>query len=178
MGTERQGNQALVQSTGLLGDPAATFSPLPAGWVRLFGQQLDQNWKGPVLPQFSGQMSGLQIGTDLLRLELAPGHTDHIGVFYTHAWAHGDVSGLVLGVASTVAGSLSTTTNDVGSYWTHIGPTGWYTDAVLQGSFFSANPTSSQTSIAHMNGTGVTASLEAGYPFQLCRRYRSNRRPS
>jgi outer membrane autotransporter protein len=55
-----------------------------------------------------------------------------------------------------------------GLYWTHFGPTGWYLDAVAQGSWYNAEATSSRGSHINTHATGITASLEAGYPITWC----------
>ena len=53
-----------------------------------------------------------------------------------------------------------------GGYWTHVGPGGWYLDAVLQGTWYGG---SARTQFARLdtNGTGFISSLEGGYPFAL-----------
>ncbi len=54
----------------------------------------------------------------------------------------------------------------IGGYWTHYGPTGWYLDAVVQGTFYDG---AASTSFSHLStdGSGLVASLEGGYPFPL-----------
>jgi outer membrane autotransporter protein len=52
----------------------------------------------------------------------------------------------------------------VGGYWTHVGPTGWYLDTVLQGTWYGGSA-STQFARLDTNGTGFIASLEGGYPF-------------
>src|SRR5690606_16490645 len=54
-----------------------------------------------------------------------------------------------------------------GGYWTHIGPQGWYLDGVLMGTWYSGDATSNNNVGIDIEGTGVTASLEGGYPFAL-----------
>ena len=68
--------------------------------------------------------------------------------------------------ATAIPGSLNLNAYSVGGYWTHYGPTGWYIDAVLQGSFYDGNA-STQFANLPTKGSGFTASLEAGYPFPL-----------
>ena len=56
----------------------------------------------------------------------------------------------------------------LGGYWTHTGDTGWYLDAVLQGTFSQLSTRSSLgQNLRDTNGWSVAGSLEAGYPFQL-----------
>ena len=80
-----------------------------------------------------------------------------------------DVNGLVTNPAATAyilshTGSMNLDAWSAGGYWTHIGPGGWYLDAVLQGTWYYG---SASTQFAKLNtdGTGFIASLEGGYPF-------------
>ena len=51
-----------------------------------------------------------------------------------------------------------------GGYWTHVGPGGWYLDAVLQETWYCG---SASTQFARLNtdGTGFIASVQGGYIF-------------
>jgi hypothetical protein len=49
----------------------------------------------------------------------------------------------------------------VGGYWTHFGPTGWYTDAILQGTFYDINSTANQ---ACRNDNDAHACQKRGNP--------------
>ncbi|MEK1850853.1 MAG: autotransporter outer membrane beta-barrel domain-containing protein [Phyllobacterium sp.] len=64
-------------------------------------------------------------------------------------------------------GSLNLDTTSFGGYWTHIGPSGWCLDGVLMGSWFSGDATSLRDVGIDIDGTGITASLEGGYPVAL-----------
>ena len=49
----------------------------------------------------------------------------------------------------------------LGGYWTHFGPTGWYTDAILQGTFYDINSTANRgLPTFKTQGQGLAASLE------------------
>nr|WP_231712257.1 autotransporter domain-containing protein [Vineibacter terrae] len=56
----------------------------------------------------------------------------------------------------------------MGAYWTHLGPSGWYLDAIVQGTIYVVS-SDAHRGIPKMktDGGGVAASLEGGYPFQL-----------
>ena len=80
-----------------------------------------------------------------------------------------DVDGLVTNPAATAyvlarTGSMNLDAWSAGGYWTHVGPGGWYLDAVLQGTWYYG---SASTQFARLNtdGTGFIASLEGGYPY-------------
>ncbi|RVD16382.1 autotransporter domain-containing protein, partial [Mesorhizobium sp. M7A.F.Ca.ET.027.02.1.1] len=64
-------------------------------------------------------------------------------------------------------GSMDINGTSVGGYWTRIGQGGWYLDGVLMATFFGGDATSSRGIGIDVGGTGVTASLEGGYPIAL-----------
>ena len=55
----------------------------------------------------------------------------------------------------------------VGSYWSHYSPSNWYTDAVVQGTWYSPDAKSIYNEHAKPNGFGILGSLEGGYIFKL-----------
>ena len=144
----------------------------PAVWGRLFGQQIDNHYQAFADPRASGEITGLQVGVDLLRTDgLIPGHTDYAGLYFAYGNANVDVSGLVTNAAATAfvlqhTGSLSLNAYSGGAYWTHYGIPGWYLDLTLQGTSYS---NAASTEFAHLNasGSGFISSLEGGYPIAL-----------
>ena len=55
-----------------------------------------------------------------------------------------------------------------GGYWTHFGPSGWYLDGVVQGTFYDATMTGGRgVRDGETDGWGLATSLEGGYPFDL-----------
>jgi outer membrane autotransporter protein len=53
-----------------------------------------------------------------------------------------------------------------GAYWTHYGPSGWYVDAVVQGTGYDGSATTQFANLP-VTGAGAVTSLEAGYPIPL-----------
>ena len=154
---ERRGEQDLLESGGYL----------PSSWVRLFGQDIDMQWKGTVAPGVDGSLLGVQAGQDLFGYESAGGHFDRVGLFFGYARATGDVTGQALGWNDLAVGDLDVTGTSFGGYWTHIGPQGWYLDAVVMGTWFDGSASSIAQQSIDLGGQGVTASLEGGYPVML-----------
>ena len=151
--------------------PAAAPCPLfsPSVWGRFFGQTLDNHYQAFADPRASGNLGGFQGGIDLLRGSLIAGHSERAGLYGAYGDVSADVNGLVTNPAATAyilthSGSLNLNAWSVGGYWTHVGPSGWYLDAVLQGTWYGG---SASTQFARLNtdGTGFIASLEGGYPF-------------
>ena len=176
---ERQGDQMLLMqgarpfassSVSLAGfgspSPGSPRGP-SAVWGRTYGQQIEQQWSGPLSPEFSGHMIAGQIGADVVEFETLSGHTDRAGVFYAYTETDGDGRGFIRGQNRALAGTLNMHTHNPGAYWTHIGPSQWYVDAVLMGTFLTADPLSNRGIGAHLSGDGTTASIEAGVPARL-----------
>ncbi|WP_136616437.1 autotransporter outer membrane beta-barrel domain-containing protein [Mesorhizobium sp. 10.2.3] len=153
---ERRGEQSLLSNTEL--------SPV---WGRIFGQDSKMAYSGTVSPSFDGTLFGLQAGFDVFGRETSSGQTDRAGLFIAYASMNGDVRGQALGWNNLSVGSMDLTGTSVGGYWTRIGQSGWYLDGVLMATFFGGNATSSRDVGIDIGGTGVTASLEGGYPIAL-----------
>ena len=140
-------------------------------WARFFGQGIDNRYQAFADPQASGWMGGFQGGVDLLRSSFLPGHRDVAGVYLAFANSDINVNGLVTNAAATGyvqtrTGTLGLNGYSAGGYWTHYGPSGWYLDAVLQGTYYNGN---AMTQFANLpiNGSGFISSLEGGYPIPL-----------
>ena len=154
---ERAGEQSLLTETGTV----------PAAWGRVWGGHSDFREDGTASPGFDGSVFGAQAGHDLYADSNASGHRNHYGLFAGFARATGDVEGFALGTPNLDAGHLSVNAYSLGGYWTHIGPGGWYTDAVLMGSSLTMTPVSRDNVGATTHGTAVTGSVEGGLPVPL-----------
>jgi autotransporter family porin len=155
---ERRGDQAVLDDGN---------GTLPAGWARVYGSDGDIKWSGTVAPTFDGSLVGFQAGLDLVGWESASGHHDRAGIFIDHARADGDVRGQALGWNDLSVGGVKLNATSVGGYWTHIGPQGWYLDGVVMASWLDGDATSSRGIGIDIDGIGLAASLEGGYPIRL-----------
>jgi outer membrane autotransporter protein len=154
---DRQGAQQLLSETGAL----------HAAWARVWGEHADLRGGDTVAPEFNGTIGGVQVGQDLYAAEYQGGHRDHLGLFFSYAGAIGDVNGLALGFPNFAAGNLSISAYGGGGYWTHIGPSGWYTDLVVIGSSLTVSPKSNEGIGTMTHGNEVETSLEGGFPVPL-----------
>ena len=154
---ERRGEQAELLGSG----------QMPASWARVFGQSIDMSWTGTLTPNFDGTLLGIQAGQDIIGWETASGHHDRIGLFVGHTSISGDVNSPTLGGPEADFGDIDAYGNSFGASWTHVGPDGWYLDGVLMGTWFGGDATSSGGETLDIDGTGVTASIEGGYPIAL-----------
>jgi outer membrane autotransporter protein len=142
-----------------------------SGWVRFFGQQIDNQYKSFTDPSATGQLFGVQAGFDILRARFTPGHRDAAGLYFAYANSAMDVDGLVtnaaaIGYVRSRTGSVNLYGYSGGAYWTHYGPDGWYLDAVVQGTAYTGTATTQFANLS-TNGSGIITSLEVGYPIPI-----------
>ena len=163
---QRIGDTLTLANTGGEGTGVAR-----SDWARFFGQGIDNRYQAFADPRASGWMGGFQGGVDLLRSSFLPGHRDVAGVYIAFANSDINVNGLVTNAAATGyvqthTGTLGLNGYSAGGYWTHYGPSGWYLDLVLQGTYYNGN---AMTQFANLpiNGSGFISSLEGGYPIPL-----------
>jgi outer membrane autotransporter protein len=142
-----------------------------ADWARFFGQQVNNRYRAFADPRADGWLGGFQGGLDLWRGSLLPGHRDAAGVYLAYGHADIQANGLITNAAATAyvlthTGAVNLDAYSAAAYWTHYGPTGWYVDAVLQGTRYGGNA-STQFAQLPTNGFGFISSLETGYPVPL-----------
>jgi len=154
---DRQGEQSLLIENG----------ELPAAWGRAWGSRTKQRQDGTVSPRFDGSMTGMQVGHDIYAGTSASGQRNHYGLFVGFAHATGKVNGFAMAMQNLDVGKLAVDAYSLGGYWTHVGPSGWYTDAVLMGSSLSADPRSHDGVGAHTHGSALIGSIEGGLPIPL-----------
>jgi outer membrane autotransporter protein len=140
---------------------------LPASWARVWGGNTKLSQKGDVNPSFDGTVWGMQIGQDLYADTQSNGHRNHYGVLLGFSRAVGDVNGFALAQQGLGVGSLQVNAYDLGGYWTHVAPSGWYTDAILMGSALTVRTSANDNVRGSANGKALTGSVEAGLPIPL-----------
>jgi len=143
----------------------------PAIWGRLLGEvgKRDTNNFLSAGPDYTWGLSGLQSGFDVWRRESRDGARDHAGLYAAIGGLSADVQRVFRDLGPT-AGSIDMQAVSFGGYWTHYGPSGWYIDAVTQGTWYDADARSVTGPGLHTNGLGWAGSLEGGYPFALSAR--------
>lgn len=154
---DRQGEQGLLTESGTL----------PASWARAWGGSSNIAQGGDAKSSYDSTVWGMQVGQDVYANVGPGGQRNHYGFFLGFARSVGDVSGLALGEPDTGVGSLQVNAYNAGAYWTHIGPGGWYTDAVAMGSALSVHTYSSGDVSGSTHGGAFTGSVEAGLPLVL-----------
>lgn len=117
-------------------------------------------------PSYNYRLSGVQVGSDLLRTQRDDLSRDVAGVYVGAAHIVGDVDALYGGSA----GESSMNGYSLGAYWTHHGAGGWYLDTVLQGTRYeNTKAASHKGQELDSGGWGATGSVEAGLPYDLGR---------
>ncbi|MBN9137832.1 autotransporter outer membrane beta-barrel domain-containing protein [Phyllobacterium sp.] len=154
---ERRGEQSVL----------TPGSDLSAAWGRVFGQSIEQGGAGTASPSIDGSIWGFQTGIDILRRQSEGGHRDIAGIFFGYAGMNSDVKGQALGWNNLSTGKIKVDATSVGGYWTHIGPSGWYLDGIVMGTWYGGNARSVSGAGIDNDGSGITVSLEGGYPFAL-----------
>jgi hypothetical protein len=101
-----------------------------------------------------------------LRGSFLPGHRDAAGIYLAFADSTITVNGLVTNATATGyvqsrTGTLGLSGYSAGGYWTHYGPSGWYLDAVVQGTYYTGSAMTQFASLP-INGAGFISSLEGG----------------
>jgi hypothetical protein len=135
----------------------------------VIGQSVDNRYQAFADPQATGQIVGFQASFNLWRSSLIPGGTDTAGVYFAYGNANINVE---------------RPCHQPGCYrlcddpYRHrrpqrlcgrrlldpLRPSGWYTDAVIQGAGYHGRATT-QFADLPLNGSVFVSSLEAGYPF-------------
>ncbi|WP_232136095.1 autotransporter outer membrane beta-barrel domain-containing protein [Luteimonas fraxinea] len=158
---ERQGEQGLLQSEGALS----------AGWVRVLGQRREQAWRGTAGPALDGGLNGVQAGLYVYASGQGGEARHRIGVFAGQARLRGDVRGFALGWDNLTVGDLRLDGDHVGLSWSRIAPGGSYIDAVVMASRLDGDTRSSRNLGVQLDGDGLSASLEGGWPVALGQRW-------
>jgi len=164
---ERVGEQENMRETAANGGSKAGNG----AWGRLLGQSYKDRYTSIVNPSTSTKVVGFQVGADIYRNQQTDGQRDHVGAYFAVVNASADVSGVVTNADATAyqrrrTGSIDLDAVSAGLYWTHYGRSAWYTDVVLQATSYSGSATTDRAAI-NVKGSGLVASLEGGYPFQL-----------
>ena len=117
-------------------------------------------------PKYDYDFFAFQAGLDVYRREYQDGSRDHAGTYFAVGHAEGDVDHNLLG-RRLLGGSDEFDAYTLGGYWTHFGPSGWYLDGVLQGTWYDFTEKPLRRQPTDTEGFGVAASLETGYPIRL-----------
>ncbi|TDF84347.1 autotransporter outer membrane beta-barrel domain-containing protein [Pseudomonas sp. H9] len=157
---ERMGEEVRNAVDPLPGEEKSDYGP-SLGWGRMIYGQGEQDLGHGA--GFDYNQQAFQVGLDLYRNEDTDGSTDQAGL----SVSAGKIAGDVDHTDGSSAGDAKVRATGIGGYWTHFGPAGWYLDGVLQFNHFDIEAHPQDLPRFKTKGKGITASLEAGYPFKL-----------
>ena len=104
-------------------------------WGRVVGEHSEWDSKEGVYgkrgAEFEQDMYAIQTGLELFRRESAAGSVDKAGLYVGIGHSDSEVKHF----DGRKAGNNKFDAYSVGAYWSHFGAAGWYTDAVVQGTF-------------------------------------------
>lgn len=137
------------------------------GWARMVGvsghRQGDAIGVFGTGPSFDYAFMGLQAGMDVYRHDRPDGSRDQAGVYFAAGGNQGRVTHF-----DGSRGDTNFQGYTLGSYWTHFGANGWYTDAILQGTFYDISSAAGRDlPTLKTGGQGAAGSFEGGYPFKF-----------
>ena len=137
-------------------------------WGRILAHHGERDGNGILGggPQFDYDFFAFQAGLDVYRREYQDGSRDHAGAYFAVGHGEGDVDHNLLGLRIQ-GGSNEFDGYSIGGYWTHFGPSGWYLDGVLQGTWYDFTTKPRRFLETDTDGFGLAASLETGYPIRL-----------
>ena len=162
---ERVGEQELLWNRRDLDDDRNVHDGM---WGRLMYVNGERDSEQGVYgegPAYDYVFAAVQLGYDLYRHEEPDEHRDHAGIYGAAGYAETEVDHW----DGTRAGDTRIDGYTLGGYWTRYGQKQWYIDTVLQATWYdaSANPALAQgVGRLTTDGWGMTASVEAGYPFR------------
>lgn len=158
----RNGKREVLRTPTLKADENRWFA---GAWSRVIGDRGFQDHNNFINrgPSYNYTFAGIQAGLDVLAREQADGTLDKVGIYV----GYGNIDVNVKGAWSGKAGSVDMDAYTVGGYWTHKAAQGWYSDAVIQGTWYQADAKSISGQRIKPDGFGFLASLEGGYSFNL-----------
>ncbi|WP_136475985.1 autotransporter outer membrane beta-barrel domain-containing protein [Pseudomonas sp. DG56-2] len=157
---ERMGEEVRNAVDPLPNEAQSDYGP-SLGWGRLIYGQGDQSLGNGSSVDYSQQ--AFQVGIDLYHSEDTDGSSNQAGL----SLSAGKIAGDVEHTDGSAAGDAKVRATGLGGYWTHYGAAGWYLDGVLQFNHFDIQAHPDDLPRLKTKGKGITASLEAGYPFKL-----------
>lgn len=163
-------NLGTLRDRGIAGDPAAPAEGRVA-WARVTNRHVDSAYRAFAAPQAHGDLSGLQVGTDLWQRAGKEGQLSRVTGYLAHSRSSVRIDGVftnddATGYVSGAAGSLDLRATSAGLGWTLQGEGGGYLDAVVQGTRYSGSARAGAMRLP-VRGDGYAVSVEAGQAFVM-----------
>lgn len=154
---QRVGEQEHLRGRTDIGNPLY----VNGAWGRVIGQHGERDGDRAGIfgggPKYDFDFLALQAGFDAYRQQFASGYRIHAGLY----GAIGDGRAGVTHFNGLTAGHDTFTAYTLGSYWTLFGPTGWYFDSVMQGTWYDMKGQSTRLPALETDGFGVDGDSDA-----------------
>lgn len=148
------------------GEQRSWFDGLNQDWMRVHHLSADYNWTGDVSNRFDGNVTGVQIGTNLWSGPTCTGGAREMGLFVGSTRASGDVTGFARGFADYNAGQNKLTSHHIGYYFNDYSPDMGYFDFTTKVAYLKLESQSSRGIGDTITGAQLTLSVEKGYTWQ------------
>jgi outer membrane autotransporter protein len=152
-------------------DVPAGASEGRAAWARVTNRHVDNAYRAFAAPQARGDLSGLQVGTDLWQHARNDGQRSRVSGYLAHSRSSVRVDGVftnddATGYVRGPTGSLDLRATSAGLGWTLQGQGGGYLDAVVQGTRYSGSAHTGAMRLP-IRGEGHALSVEVGQSFAM-----------
>jgi autotransporter family porin len=139
-------------------------------WGRILTEDGSFRQTGTVRPEANGNVYGFQLGVDLFRFGNDKGHHD-VGIYGGYTDGNYGVRGFASGIQNQYVGKLKPNAIYAGAYWSYLANNGFYSDVVVQRSFYGGKAMAINGNRIDIDGSGILASVEAGYGIALSSRW-------
>ncbi|WP_226664648.1 autotransporter outer membrane beta-barrel domain-containing protein [Microbulbifer aggregans] len=144
------------------GEQRSWFDGANDDWMRVYHQSADQNWRGDVNNRFDGDITGVQIGTNIWAGPTCTGGAREMGLFFGSSQARGDVTGFARGFDNYSSGRNELSTLYAGYYFNDYKQDQSYFDFTAKVTYLKLQSQSFRAIGDTIYGPQLTAALEKG----------------
>ena len=137
---------------------------------RFWGRTISDSDRNTVRSSHDGRSYGYQMGATLFRFDGGSGRNE-VGIYSSVVHERTGVSGFAGGLLDQYVGRTDPRTAYAGAYWTYLADNGLYVDAVAQHAWYKGHADSAAGNRIDVDGSGMLASVEAGYAIPLSSRF-------
>ncbi|MCQ3828659.1 autotransporter outer membrane beta-barrel domain-containing protein [Microbulbifer elongatus] len=149
------------------GEQRSWFDGVNDDWIRVHHMRADYGWSGDVDNRFDGDITGVQLGTNLWAAPTCTGGAREMGLFAGSTRASGDVTGFARGFTDYSAGHNQLTSHHIGYYFNDYRPDMGYFDFTAKVAHLKLESESSRGIGDTISGLQLTLSVEKGFTWQV-----------
>ncbi|WP_248914842.1 autotransporter domain-containing protein [Pseudomonas moorei] len=146
-----------------------TEDAAPAAWDQLYGQPSRQAQNDVLAEGISTSAAGEVKGPAIMTLESGSGRIQRVGLIGGTSLIQGNSTGLFTNRVQSDSNSdtFSLQGQNLGAYWSLIGPQGWHVDLTASGGRINGYTRNEQGVRQAAEGSAMTVSMEGGFPIGL-----------